>query len=138
MLELIATMREFFLTFGSLGLVVWTLIKILVVTLPLIISVAFYTLLERKVIGWMHVRQGPQFIGGIFGIGFLNVLVSFSLALFVAIGDDFHQWRNPGFKCEALEQTGTDAVYGADECFAEFVGSLGHARFEQAYPHALL
>ena len=82
MLELIATIREFFLTFGSLGLIVWTLIKILVVTLPLIISVAFYTLLERKVIGWMHVRQGPQFIGGIFGIGFIQAFADVFKMLF--------------------------------------------------------
>ena len=82
MLELIATIREFFLTFGSFGLIVWTLIKILVVTLPLIISVAFYTLLERKVIGWMHVRQGPQFIGGIFGIGFIQAFADVFKMLF--------------------------------------------------------
>ena len=82
MLELIATIREFFLTFGSLGLIVWTLIKILAVTLPLIISVAFYTLLERKVIGWMHVRQGPQFIGGIFGIGFIQAFADVFKMLF--------------------------------------------------------
>jgi len=81
-LELIASIREFFLTFGSFGLVVWTLIKILVVTLPLIISVAFYTLLERKVIGWMHVRQGPQFIGGIFGIGFIQAFADVFKMLF--------------------------------------------------------
>ena len=36
---------------------------------PLIVAVAFYTLAERKVIGWMHVRHGPQFVGRILGIG---------------------------------------------------------------------
>ena len=55
--------REFFLTFGTVGLLVWTLLKILVIAVPVIIAVAFYTLAERKVIGWMHVRHGPQFIG---------------------------------------------------------------------------
>jgi NADH-quinone oxidoreductase subunit H len=44
-------------------LLLWTLIKIIAVTLPLILSVAFYTLWERKVIGWMHVRHGPTYIG---------------------------------------------------------------------------
>lgn len=82
MLELIAMIREFFLTFGSLGLVVWTLVKIIVITLPLILSVAFYTLLERKVIGWMHVRQGPQFIGGVFGIGFIQAFADVFKMLF--------------------------------------------------------
>jgi len=41
----------------------WTVAKILAITVPLIICVAFYTLAERKVIGWMQVRRGPQFVG---------------------------------------------------------------------------
>jgi NADH-quinone oxidoreductase subunit H len=45
------------------ALVVWTLIKIIVLTVPLIVAVAFYTLAERKVIGWMQVRRGPVYIG---------------------------------------------------------------------------
>jgi NADH-quinone oxidoreductase subunit H len=47
----------------TLLLLAWTLVKILAVTIPLILSVAFYTLWERKVIGWMHVRHGPMHIG---------------------------------------------------------------------------
>ncbi len=62
---MIETLREFFLQFGTLGLLLWTVIKILVITLPVIVSVAFYTLAERKVIGWMHVRHGPAFVGAI-------------------------------------------------------------------------
>ncbi|HET9049587.1 MAG TPA: NADH-quinone oxidoreductase subunit NuoH [Chiayiivirga sp.] len=65
-------LREFFLAFGVTGLIVWTIIKILVVTVPLILAVAFYTLFERKIIGWMHVRQGPVYIGRIFGIGLIQ------------------------------------------------------------------
>ena len=82
MIELFAPMREFFLTFGTFGLLVWTLIKIIAITLPLILSVAFYTLFERKVIGWMHVRKGPQFIGGIFGIGFIQAFADVFKMLF--------------------------------------------------------
>jgi NADH-quinone oxidoreductase subunit H len=49
--------------FGPLALLVWTAIKILAIAVPLIIAVAFYTLAERKVIGWMQVRRGPIYIG---------------------------------------------------------------------------
>jgi NADH-quinone oxidoreductase subunit H len=40
---------------------------ILVVTVALILSVAFTTLWERKVIGWMQLRKGPNRVGSIFG-----------------------------------------------------------------------
>ncbi|HEY9143368.1 MAG TPA: NADH-quinone oxidoreductase subunit NuoH [Arenimonas sp.] len=75
-------MREFFLSFGDLGLVVWTLVKILAITLPVVVGVAFYTLAERKVIGWMHVRHGPQFIGGFLGIGFIQAFADVFKMLF--------------------------------------------------------
>ena len=65
-------LREFFLAFGTFGLLAWTLVKILAVTLPLILAVAFFTLFERKIIGWMHVRHGPVYIGRIFGIGLIQ------------------------------------------------------------------
>ena len=41
---------------------------ILVVTVALILSVAFTTLWERKVIGWMQLRKGPNRVGSIFGL----------------------------------------------------------------------
>jgi NADH-quinone oxidoreductase subunit H len=37
------------------------------VTVALILSVAFTTLWERKVIGWMQLRKGPNRVGSIFG-----------------------------------------------------------------------
>ena len=60
---MIDALREFFVSFGDLGLVAWTLLKIIVIVLPITIGVAFFTLAERKVIGWMHVRHGPMYVG---------------------------------------------------------------------------
>ncbi len=75
-------MRDFFLQFGTIGLLAWTLIKILAITLPVIVSVSFYVLAERKVIGWMHVRHGPQFVGSIFGIGWIQAFADVFKMLF--------------------------------------------------------
>src|SRR5690606_8118059 len=52
--------------------VLWTLAKILMIAVPLIVCVAFFTLAERKVLGWMHVRHGPVFVGRIFGLGLIQ------------------------------------------------------------------
>jgi len=41
----------------------WTVIKIVIIMVPLIISVAYLTLAERKVIGSMQVRVGPNRVG---------------------------------------------------------------------------
>jgi len=79
---MIEALREFFLGFGDPGLVLWTLVKILAIVLPITIGVAFYTLAERKVIGWMHVRHGPQFIGGFMGIGFIQAFADVFKMLF--------------------------------------------------------
>ncbi|ASU39247.1 NADH-quinone oxidoreductase subunit H [Herbaspirillum sp. meg3] len=42
---------------------VWSLLKILAVLIPLLISVAYLTYWERKLIGWMHIRLGPNRVG---------------------------------------------------------------------------
>ncbi len=43
--------------------VIWTIIKIVAIVLPLFIAVAYLTLWERKLIGWIQVRIGPNRVG---------------------------------------------------------------------------
>ncbi|RJG06364.1 NADH-quinone oxidoreductase subunit NuoH [Noviherbaspirillum cavernae] len=49
--------------FGFLWPLVWNLVKIVAVVLPLMGCVAYLTLWERKMIGWMHIRLGPNRVG---------------------------------------------------------------------------
>ena len=64
--QVVDPMREWFLSFGMAGAVAWIVLKILLIAMPVIITVAFYVVWERKLIGWMHVRHGPMYVG--FGI----------------------------------------------------------------------
>jgi NADH-quinone oxidoreductase subunit H len=43
--------------------VIWNLLKIAIIVLPLMGAVAYATLWERKAIGWMQVRVGPNRVG---------------------------------------------------------------------------
>ena len=49
--------------FGTLWPAVWTTVKIVAIVLPLMGCVAYLTLAERKVIGFMQVRIGPNRVG---------------------------------------------------------------------------
>lgn len=48
---------------GDFWPIVWSLVKIAIIVLPLLGAVAYLTLWERKLIGWMHVRMGPNRVG---------------------------------------------------------------------------
>jgi NADH-quinone oxidoreductase subunit H len=49
--------------FGPAWIAVWTLLKIIAIAVPLILGVAYMTYAERKVIGYMQVRIGPNRVG---------------------------------------------------------------------------
>jgi NADH-quinone oxidoreductase subunit H len=49
-----------------------TILKSLIIIIPILISVAFFTLFERKVMASIHKRRGPNVVG------FLGVLQPFA------------------------------------------------------------
>jgi len=64
MMELLQTLQQLGQELlGSAWLPVWTIVKILVIVLPIMGTVAYLTLAERKVLGWMQVRPGPNRVG---------------------------------------------------------------------------
>src|SRR5690625_1614760 len=64
-MEMISAINDFGagLLGPTLWLVVWTVIKIVLIAVPIILCVAYKTYWERKMIGFMHVRVGPTRVG---------------------------------------------------------------------------
>ncbi len=92
----------------ELLLVLWTLLKIVLIVVPLIVAVAYFTLAERRVIGFMQARMGPNRVGyygllqpfaDTFKLLFKEILlptnanrVLFVIAPVVTIGTAFAAW----------------------------------------------
>ena len=47
----------------DIGILLWIIIKILIIVVPLLIGVAYLTYAERKVIGYIQTRIGPNRVG---------------------------------------------------------------------------
>ena len=43
----------------------WLVLQVFIVIIPLLIGVAYLTLAERRVIGFMQLRKGPNVVGPI-------------------------------------------------------------------------
>ncbi len=67
-MEILGTLQELF---GPAWPAVWTLAKIMMIVVPLMLCVAYLTLAERKVIGYIQVRIGPNRVT-FFGIPWLG------------------------------------------------------------------
>ncbi len=56
-------MGNLYVDWAAVQAVVWALLKIVALVIPLMLGVAYLTYAERKVIGWMQVRIGPNRVG---------------------------------------------------------------------------
>ena len=114
---MIDALHDFLLSFGLLGALAWIVLKILAIAVPVIVTVAFYVVWERKLIGWMHVRHGPMYVGwgvlqafaDVFKLLFKEVIqpssahkVLYTLAPLVVLAPAFAAWAVVPFDAQVV------------------------------------
>ena len=117
MIHVIEPLRDGLLSFGTIGMLAWIVLKVLAIAVPVIVSVAFYVVWERKLIGWMHVRHGPMYVGwgvlqafaDVFKLLFKEVLqpsvahpLLFRLAPLIALVPAFAAWAVVPFDTQVV------------------------------------
>ncbi|GAB3733157.1 NADH-quinone oxidoreductase subunit NuoH [Luteimonas pelagia] len=117
MFDVIDATRDLLLSWGPLGALLWIVLKILAIAMPVIVSVAFYVVWERKLIGWMHVRHGPMYVGmgvlqafaDVFKLLFKEVIQPssaqkflFVLAPLIALAPAFAAWAVVPFDAQVV------------------------------------
>lgn len=117
MANIVDPFHQWLLSLGPIGLVIWLVLLILGIAVPVILAVAFYVVWERKLIGWMHVRHGPMYVGmgvlqafaDVFKLLFKEVIhptaahgVLYVLAPLVALVPAFAAWAVVPFDAQAV------------------------------------
>ena len=117
MTAVVEPLRDGLLSFGTVGMLAWIVLKILAIAVPVIVSVAFYVVWERKLIGWMHARHGPMYVGkgilqafaDVFKLLFKEVVqptvahpVLYRLAPMVALVPAFAAWAVVPFDAQVV------------------------------------
>jgi len=110
-------LHDFIVSFGLLGELAWIVLKILAIAVPVIVAVAFYVVWERKLIGWMHARHGPMYIGkgvlqafaDVFKLLFKEVIqpssaqkVLYTLAPLIVLAPAFAAWAVVPFDAQLV------------------------------------
>ena len=125
--DVFGPLHEWLLSFGAIGVVAWIVLKILAIAVPVILAVAFYVVWERKLIGWMHVRHGPIYVGlgvfqafaDVFKLLFKEVIqpsnaqrVLYILAPLIALAPAFAAWAVVPFDAQlALSNANAGLLY---------------------------
>jgi NADH-quinone oxidoreductase subunit H len=117
MFDVIDAFRDTLLSWGAIGALAWIVLKILAIAMPVIVTVAFYVVWERKLIGWMHVRHGPMYVGmgvlqafaDVFKLLFKEVIQPssaqkflFVLAPLIALAPAFAAWAVVPFDAQVV------------------------------------